>query len=55
MWSDICIENRTAILEMIEAYTGSLNRIKDMIENNDHQQLFETFEKSKTTRDSYVN
>ena len=55
MWSDICIENRTAILEMIESYTGSLNRIKDMIENSDHQQLFETFEKSKTTRDSYVN
>ncbi len=55
MWSDICIENRTAILEMIESYTASLNRIKDMIENRDHRQLFETFEKSKTTRDSYVN
>jgi prephenate dehydrogenase len=54
MWSDICIENRAAILEMIDSYTDSLNRIKDMIENSDHQQLFETFEKSKTTRDSYV-
>ena len=55
MWSDICIENRAAILEMIEAYTSSLNHIRDMIQNSDHQQLFETFEKSKKTRDSYVN
>ncbi len=55
MWSDICIENRAAILEMIEDYAASLDRIKAMIESRDHQQLFETFAKSKQTRDSYVN
>ena len=54
MWSDICIENQTAILEMIDAYTESLNKIRSMIQANNHSQLYETFARSKKTRDSYV-
>ena len=55
MWTDICLENREAILEMITAYTSSLEQIREMIEQNDHQRLFETFRQSKLTRDSYCN
>ena len=55
MWTDICLENREAILEMITAYTSSLEQIREMIEQNDHQSLHETFRQSKLTRDSYCN
>ena len=55
MWSDICLENREAILEMISAYSSSLEQIREMIEQNDHERLFETFQQSKLTRDSYCN
>ena len=55
MWRDICLENKTAILEMVAAYQQTLDTIKVQIEADDAQGLFEIFEQAKKTRDSHVH
>lgn len=55
MWRDICLENKTAILEMVAAYQSTLDTIKMKIESDDASGLYEIFEKAKTTRDSHVH
>ncbi len=55
MWRDICLENKTAILEMVAAYQQTLDTIKMKIESDDASGLFEIFEEAKTTRDSHVH
>ena len=55
MWRDICLENKTAILEMVAAYQHTLDTIKMKIETDDASGLFEIFEHAQTTRDSHVH
>ena len=55
MWRDICLENKTAILEMVDAYQKTLNEIKAKIDADDAEGLFEIFDHAKTTRDSHVH
>jgi len=55
MWRDICLENKPAILEMVDAYQRTLDTIKTQIETDDAEGLFEIFESAKTTRDSHVH
>ena len=54
MWRDICLENKTAILEMVEAYQKTLEEIKSMMVSSDAKGLFEVFDQAKTTRDQHV-
>jgi prephenate dehydrogenase len=54
MWRDICLENKTAILEMIDAYQNALDEIKGKIQSDDAAGLFEVFDDAKTTRDQHV-
>jgi len=55
MWRDICLENKTAILEMVDAYQRTLDAIKTQIETDDAEGLFEIFNHAKKTRDSHVH
>lgn len=54
MWSDICLENRAAILEMIDAYQDRLAAIRGMIDQGDLDAIFKTFSHAKQVRDSHV-
>ena len=55
MWRDICLENKTAILEMVDAYQRTLDTIKTQIETDDADGLYEIFSHAKKTRDSHVH
>lgn len=52
MWRDICVMNRSAIIDMTDRYMAELGKIKTAMENNDFDSLFESFKKSKEARDS---
>lgn len=51
MWSDIAIDNRDALLVMLNRYTASLNSLREALESADKDALFELFENAKQTRD----
>ena len=55
MWRDICLENKTAILEMVEAYQKTLEDIKSLMVAGDAEGLFDIFDHAKTTRDQHVD
>lgn len=54
MWRDICLENKTAILEMVDAYQATLEDIKSKMRSDDAEGLFDVFQQAKTTRDRHV-
>lgn len=53
MWRDICLANRTAILEMIERYQAELSGLQGAIQARDGDQLLEVFNRAKQARDRY--
>ena len=55
MWRDICLENKVAILEMVEAYQKTLEEMKSMMVSGDAEGLFKIFDHAKTTRDQHVD
>jgi len=52
MWRDICLMNKTALLDLIDAYVSELGNMRTMINEDDGQGLMENFERSKNARDS---
>ncbi|MEM7401016.1 MAG: prephenate dehydrogenase/arogenate dehydrogenase family protein [Pseudomonadota bacterium] len=50
MWSDICIENKNEIIKSIEGFTKNLNELKSKIEKQDKQAIYESFSKSRKSR-----
>ena len=55
MWSEICIQNRKAILDSINEFRIHLDSIYESIENADEESLQKIFLNSKNGRDSWVN
>lgn len=55
VWRDICLANRTAILEVIERYQGDLEQLREMIESEDAQAIEERFRHAKETRDRFCD
>ncbi len=55
MWRDICLENKQAILEMIDAYQQNLDSIKSKIAGDDAEGLLDVFDHAKKTRDLHVD
>ncbi len=53
MWRDICLANRTAVLDMIERYQADLSGIRDAIQGRDGDRLLEVFIRAKKARDRY--
>lgn len=53
MWRDICLANRSAILDMIERYQAELSNMQEAIQQRDGQRLLEAFLRAKQARDRY--
>ena len=46
MWQQICIDNKDAIINIIDKYIKSLNIVRDNISKSDSNALFELFQRS---------
>ncbi|OOC48366.1 MULTISPECIES: prephenate dehydrogenase/arogenate dehydrogenase family protein [Thioalkalivibrio] len=51
VWRDICLANRTAILEVIGQYQADLEGLRSAIEHGDAATIEQSFEHAKETRD----
>ncbi|MCL4146287.1 UNVERIFIED_CONTAM: hypothetical protein GTU68_000518 [Idotea baltica] len=55
MWRDICLANKTAILDVLDRFEDHLAKIRQSIENEDGAALADVFASSKKVRDEFVN
>ena len=54
MWRDICLENRQAILESIEAFQKNLSYLHEMVSESDSAGIMDMFTHAKSARDAYM-
>ncbi len=54
MWRDICLENKTAILDALQNFQDNLEMLRNSIERSDGNALLKTFTHAKTIRDKNV-
>jgi len=53
MWHDICLNNRDALLKMVQRFTSELNTLAKAIEEGDSEAILATFQRAKSARDAY--
>ena len=53
MWRDICLANKNAVLQALQAFQGNLSEVQKMIASADSDALLEAFQSSKQIRDQY--
>lgn len=54
MWRDICLENKTAILDALQNFQDNLAELRNFIDRSDGDALLRTFTHAKTIRDENV-
>ena len=54
MWRDICLENKTAILRVLDEFQQNLAGLRQNIEQGDGSSLLTSFEQAKCERDRIV-
>ena len=54
MWRDICVNNREAILNMVERFERDLASLRDTIDAGDDRAILELFQRAKHARDTHV-
>jgi prephenate dehydrogenase len=54
MWRDICLHNKSAILDMIQLYQDNLSNLSALLEKDEADSLLNTFQKAKNRRDKFV-
>ena len=54
MWRDICLENKTAILDVLADFEANFSQLRKLIEESDSDKLLEIFTHAKTVRDANV-
>jgi prephenate dehydrogenase len=54
MWRDICLANREALLEQIEAYQNELNSLREMLEKDDGEGLGQAFLQAREMREDWL-
>ena len=54
MWRDICLENRDAILDVLDRFESHLGGIRKSLEQRDGEALEETFTAAKKVRDEFM-
>ncbi len=54
MWRDICLTNKTAIVEMISKLQADLTEFAALMEQQDGDALYERMSRAKQARDSYI-
>lgn len=55
MWQQICLKNRTNIVQILEDYIDTLKEAKNAIEKEDETSLYSMFEESRDYRNSMPN
>lgn len=53
MWRDICIANREALLEALQAYREDLDALTEEVRSSDAEGLEQRFTRAKTARDRF--
>jgi len=53
MWRDICLSNKSALLESLSQYQSELDRLKEAITKDDAGQLLSYFQSAKKSRDKF--
>jgi prephenate dehydrogenase len=54
MWRDICMANRDALLELLDAYSDELELARGAIENADGDALSDMFERARSARSRWL-
>ncbi len=55
MWRDICLANKTALLNELSAYQLALNQLKQLLEHEDGAGLQALFERASVARNNWAN
>jgi prephenate dehydrogenase len=55
MWRDICLANRTALLNELEIYRAQLDRLHAMLEQTDGVALEQVFSHASTARNKWLS
>jgi prephenate dehydrogenase len=55
MWRDICIANKDALSDMMDAFAGEMRDLAESIRQADGDHLLEIFERAKAARDAFVD
>ena len=55
MWRDVCLTNKSAILDVLDKFQAGLAAIRSAIETDDAEKLTETFAASKKIRDNFIH
>ncbi|MGZ8190332.1 MAG: bifunctional prephenate dehydrogenase/3-phosphoshikimate 1-carboxyvinyltransferase [Methylococcaceae bacterium] len=54
MWQDICLANKNAIIPLIQQLKEELDKIQQLLKNEDSQQLFSTFAYANEARQRFL-
>lgn len=54
MWRDICLANRTALLDELDRYRAQLDDLRDALQRGDGAQLEATFDVARTARRAWA-
>lgn len=52
MWENICVENKTEILSMLDSYSDELIKIRKFVDESSEDDLYNFFDSAKNYRDS---
>jgi prephenate dehydrogenase len=52
MWRDICLGNKTAVLDLLAQYQAGLSQLEQAIKQDDGEHLVDVFERAKKARDT---
>jgi len=55
MWLDICTANKNEIIPLIQQLKVELDKIQQLLDSNDHQQLFNTFTYAGKARQRFLD
>jgi prephenate dehydrogenase len=53
MWHDICVNNRDAILQVLQRFQLDLEKLGKAIANNDSDYILDVFKRAKASRDQF--
>jgi prephenate dehydrogenase len=55
MWQDICLANKQEIIPLIRQFQAELNKIEQMLVDDQGEQLFETFTYARNARQRFLD
>lgn len=55
MWHDICVNNESALLRMLDRFEADLDKLREAIANNDGDYILKIFTRAKSARDQLMH